>query len=371
MRRRTSITLAACIAATSALSLMSTVAAHADPQARGTDVVGVGSDTLQYGIDFQAEGDYNSTTGFNEGSKTFRVYDYDATGNANGGLTAGITYVPRGGSTTVLTRPDGSGNGIAALLNDTTGVQVNFARASRLPNSTEETTATTGASSVEGGLHVYKVATDGLQVGTTTGSVAPAAISVADLVGIYQCTITKFNQISGNSGGSGDTIKPILPQTGSGTYGTFNADLVAANGGTAINYGSCVTQGVQESDPTVLFTGATATAAGTPNNDAIVPFSAGRIKLLNTGYLGPLYKSAVKDLAGTGTYNDDRNLYIVARQSDVTSTTPFDPNGTQNFVNTLFGTANSAFNAKSNNALYVSAGLVRSFKDCGLNPTSC
>src|SRR3954462_7325817 len=66
--------------------------AQADPAPGGTDIVGVGSDTLQYMLDFGADGDYNGTIGYNAG-KLSRLISFDATpdSNARSGYLNGST----------------------------------------------------------------------------------------------------------------------------------------------------------------------------------------------------------------------------------------------------------------------------------------
>ena len=54
----------------------------ADPAPSSNDVVGVGSDTLQYMLDFGADGDFNSNPGYNAG-KLSRLISFDATPDAN------------------------------------------------------------------------------------------------------------------------------------------------------------------------------------------------------------------------------------------------------------------------------------------------
>jgi hypothetical protein len=48
----------------------------------------------------------------------------------------------------------------------------------------------------------------------STATNAPAGLSAADLFGIYTGTYTTWNQLPGNSGGSTDTIIPLIPPSG-------------------------------------------------------------------------------------------------------------------------------------------------------------
>src|ERR1051326_4583175 len=118
------------------LTLFQGSIAVADVQPQGADVVGVGSDTVQFGIDFLADGDVAGDAGFNATNQTRRAINFDATGDACGGVTAGATVVLRANSKPVG-RPNGSGSGISALLTDTGATEnINFVRSSRLPNAT-------------------------------------------------------------------------------------------------------------------------------------------------------------------------------------------------------------------------------------------
>ena len=108
-----------------------------------------------------------------------------------------------------------------------------------------------------------------------TGSLsAPAALSKADLIKIYNCTYTDWSQVPGGSAGP---IQRYLPQTSSGTYGFFLSDVL---GSSSFNFGT-----PSASCPAPLYTN----ASGNPleeNNasairpehwqSAIFPYSAGQ-----------------------------------------------------------------------------------------------
>ena len=277
----------------------------------------------------------------------------------------GATIVLRA-NTKPVPRPNGSGSGIAALLADTGSVeQINWVRSSRLPSADEQTQAQAKG---WGGLHVYQFATDGLKiaVSSTTAPHGPAALTPAALVGIYNGTFTKWSQVPGYDGTDPTaTIKPYIPQSGSGTRNFFLADLQAANGGTAITLGSNVLP-MQEHDPANIKGDA----------DAIAPFSTGRFNLLQSGYLSANNQNLVKLVGGTGTYSTTRGLYILVRQRDVTDTTgpisasgiafPYQPGGTKNWVQTLFSGATSWVGRSTNAGLITSAGVTRSYQDLGV-----
>jgi ABC-type phosphate transport system substrate-binding protein len=374
----------------------------ADVQPHGNDIVGVGSDTVQYIGDFVNDGDPNSNAGYNNIERTRRIFSFDATADAGGaavygpgGVATVPNIVPRAGGFP-LARPNGSGDGIGQLLHDTTApFTYNYVRSSRLPNATEESTAA-GIASFGGGLHVYQIAADFLQVadnnqatGVTAGDpltcVPAAGLTGANLVNIYKGTYKIWNDIPGyaSPGGTCGTegILPLIPQTGSGTRNDFLADLQNTyNGGTAITLGANVVA-VEEHDPR----GITSQVSHTDVNgntvnkqDAISPFSVGRHNLIQTGYFdhtltikggtSPVLANTVALETGGSAYNLNRFLYIIVRQSDVTSPTPFLPGGSQNWVTTFFGSATSWYGKAANAALFTSAGVTQSWVDKGMNP---
>jgi ABC-type phosphate transport system substrate-binding protein len=355
--------------------------AFADSAPQSGDIVGVGSDTVQYIGDFGADGDVAGDAGYNTAGNVNRLYSIDATPDANaragylnGSTNAALkplnpTVVLRAGKNPVQ-RPNGSSAGITALLADTGATrQINFVRASRLPKASEQATAGTNG---WGYLHVVQLATDPLQEAAASTTNAPAGLSPQELVSIYTGSITKWNALPGNSAGSSDTIIPLIPQAGSGTRSSFLADLQAANGGTAIVLGSNV-QTVEENDPTSI-TGSSAPA------DTIVPFSGSRLALYNSGYFkdptvaypgGATLSPGIKLVSGTPTdgnadYDDVRGLYIIYRDSDRTSTTPFQPGSTKNFVASLFAnSASSYFKSASGQLDIAASGATPAFSDLG------
>ena len=388
--------------------------ASADTAARSGDAVGVGSDTLQNGADFAFDGAPGVAGGYNNIGNINRVMNVDATGDANGravydgtcgtpdstGLAQfcdsttnkapnllGGSVVLRAGTKPVI-RPNGSGAGIGALTNDAItnyeglpNGSIQFARGSRLPNSTEEGNCPTSNTAC-GGLHVYQAATDNLGIARVkTGFDGPAGISAEELVSIYTCSKTTWNSLPGNSGGSSATIHPLIPQSGSGTRNFFLADLQAANGGTAVTPGNCV-RTVEEHDPTGIY-------ADPSPADAIEPFSQGKITLINGGYFAngvnysgtgeangaytPNYLTLESGTPGDSNpnYNSQRGLYFVVRQADVTTAGPFQPGAAANFVAALFTNSQSAIRSASGQSEIAAAGFTAAYKDCGINPTTC
>ena len=99
---------------------------------------------------------------------------------------------------------------------------------------------------------------------------APAGLKVTDLLGIYKGTITTWNQIPGNAGGSTATIHPFLPPSDSAINKALINDLTVANGGSFTLAPSVVT--VEQNDPVPIAN----------DLDAITPFALGRFNVWNT-----------------------------------------------------------------------------------------
>jgi len=200
-------------AATAAVAITALVAtpALADPPSGVTpkprDVVGVGSDTTEFLFD-QLSLDYNAT------HTTGKLYSWDAINPSNGAQHDTI-QTKSGSANCKIPRPFGSSEGIAALENTktTTGGApcIDFARSSRARATTDPAT-----------ISFINVGGDAVTVATQPGSHAPAnLITTSALTGIYNCSITHWNQIPGNSGGSTATISAFIPQSGSGTAKFF------------------------------------------------------------------------------------------------------------------------------------------------------
>jgi ABC-type phosphate transport system substrate-binding protein len=380
--------------------------AYADYGPSGTDIVGVGSDTVQNIGNFVADGDYLGHTGYNAADNPDKWVSFDATPDANdrAGYANGSTptspkplnptIVLRAGSVPVQ-RPNGSGAGIAALLADTTApFKINYVRSSRLPSPTEQNTAGTDGF---GFLHVVQTSDDPLEVAFASASsdFPSTGLSAQQLVGIYQCTTTNWSAVGGTAG----TIIPLMPQSGSGTGKSFLADLQAANGGTAITVGGCV-QIVEENDPLAI----TSLGASAPN--AVEPMSLSRLKLWSAGYFhdpsvvfpgggslspgvteahgcpttptdldceagSPPGSTAVHSNASDGhpIYNDLRGLYYIFRDHDA-STAPAGFNGTTlNWVQALLSDPSSPTTAyldkHSTQALIAAGGATPLYNDLG------
>ena len=211
------------------------------------DLIGVGSDTTEISMHYVAEG-FDGFPGFNDGDAGFRIASFQAGGGGQ------LTF-PQG---TTIDRPNGSGAGKSRLYGDNNVAEVDFARSSSALNTNE----------VNAGLQAFPFAVDGLKlaVSNTVPSHAPATISAADMVKIYDGTVTDWSQLGGTAG----TIKPLIPQAGSVTE-------------------------VQEHDPAPI--------QGDAN--AVAPFSTGRAKAAG---------SAIKLTEG---FAANRALYNVVRGADL------------------------------------------------------
>jgi hypothetical protein len=365
--------------------------AQADYAPGPGDVVGVGSDTVQNGGDFLADGDFLGDAGWNSAGNLNRVINFDATADANVRLAYGLggpggtnacapgtggtagtgnqntghtdspcvlnpTIVLRAGLTPML-RPNGSGAGTTALLNDKCGPNpcgtgpfvINYARRSSPAGAGAVATAVTEFGGA--GLDSVTIGNDGLAMlsSTTTNAVA---LSAAQLKTIYECTVTHWNDPT-LGGASANTIHPLLPQVGSGTRSSFLSAIgVTTPGGCVAN--------VEENDPEAI------DQSGAPA-DAIEPMSSGRLNLFK-GNLGDgtsngvggyfhdpscpfgnttppcpqvltpnvKYWTTGTPLSGT-LFNISRPLYIYFRDVDVfNDSVKFEPGGTLNWVRSLF-----------------------------------
>lgn len=309
MRKRTiKLGLVAATAFSAALPLFATQAAYADYGPSKGDVVGVGSDTLQNMIDFLFDGSAYADPGYNANLNKFKAVSIDATadanvrlaygpdgnataanggscspgtgsvqGSANGGPTAGgtngsttpcvlnPTVVLRAGQLAVQ-RPNGSGSGIKALQQDVLAGNnmpsgphqeiINFSRSSAAQ-----------APAAKFGLDSIQVATDTLPivVANTTNAVPLSNSELKAIYGANTGTCLKWNQLTGNSAGSADTIIPIMPQPGAGTSKFFLSQIGLTAPGTCVTFS-------EENDPSAI------TQVTTPA-DAIEPVSQGRLGL--------------------------------------------------------------------------------------------
>ena len=217
--------LAAAAIAASTLVMGAGVAHATAPEPTGWDdapdqITGSGSDTT-YNFVQKFDTLYNQAQGC-ETVNTYSSLDPTATGKC---------IVPSNNATNTTGNwdhdyaiekyPVGSGTGIKQLLGGASGVD--FARSSRGPNATGET-----------GTNFWAFGKDGLAI-VTWGNLTPGNITKAQLQGIYNCTITTWDQITGNPADATRTIEPVGMNSASGTYSVFKTYL-----GADPNAGSCV-----------------------------------------------------------------------------------------------------------------------------------
>lgn len=285
--RKYSAGIAASALLASGLALTAVAPASADPTftPSGTDIVGVGSDTIEFVVKDLAAGmtiDGTFVPGWNASHPTQRIASFDATPQPS-------NIVLREGHAAVA-RPNGSGSGKARLFGAGNDVDVNFARSSSSLSAAEQ-----------GELTQYPFAVDGLKMAVSglVASNAPATLTAAQVVDIYKGTYKKWSDIDPTY--SADFIRPFTPQPGSGTRSFFDAELKAANGGVAVTYpaasgGYLGVQETQEHSPTDV--------QNDPN--AIVPFSTARAQTLDN-------RAAIKLENG---YQAKRAVYNVIRNAD-------------------------------------------------------
>ena len=218
--------------------------ALADPPSgtvpRPADAVGVGANTTEYLFDQIAQ-QYNTA----HTKATTKLYSWDATNPVTGALGDNIQTKS---NCVDITRPNGTGQGIAALEQNTTDPKstshycVDYARAAANRTSTEPACAS-------GGICFVSLAGDAVtwadRSAAAGGTDAPASLTPTQLAKIYECADTNWDQV----GGQNAPIQAFLPQTSAGTRTFF---LTALGGGTTpITPGACVIDGTT-SDPNSL-----------------------------------------------------------------------------------------------------------------------
>ncbi|QUQ63564.1 substrate-binding domain-containing protein [Kutzneria sp. CA-103260] len=231
-------------------ALVATLAApaFADPQqaVAATDITAVGSDTIQF-VDDDLATAYNAT---NPG----RLFDsWDAVNPSTGAAHESITVKPG----VSLTRPNGSSEGITALLQNSS---VDVARSSRGPRDGDQ------------GLIFLPFAQDEVRyaLSAATATHGVDGLTAAQLNTIYSCGNTgsavKWSDLV--PGASTDAIQAIIPQAGSGTRSFFEGAINVSDATiqAGVNNG-CITQ-AEEHDPAPIAN----------NSDAIAPFSVARFK---------------------------------------------------------------------------------------------
>jgi hypothetical protein len=355
--------------------------AYADYSPTGNDVVGVGSDTLQYMLDFMADGDAYGDTGYNTIGNRYKLDSIDATADANARLAYGVdggqagqascspgtgSTAGTGNNTTSSTggtegfpcvlnptvvlraglqpvqRPNGSGAGFKALVQDilaghnTPGHEViNFSRA-----SAAQSTAATLPAGVN--IDQVEVATDTLPMLTasTTHAVplSPSQLSIIYAANTGSCIAWNDPRITGiwlegatvSDGSTTVTIPAGDPQQPTTTN----------NGGWAVQ-GTGITPGTTVVSVTgtsmILSAAATASSGGggenvglvnpTASSDTIIPIIPQVGSGTRSFFLGQLVPTLSNPgtCAFVGEENDPTAVYDVAGQAGLSSADTIEP----------------------------------------------
>jgi hypothetical protein len=334
--------------------------AGADYAPNKGDVVGVGSDTLQYMMDFLADGDAYGDNGYNQLGNKYKVVSIDATADANarlaygvdGGQPAQMTCTPGTGSTSgtgnatstntgipcvlnptvvlraglqPVQRPNGSGAGFKALVQDIVAGNnspssevINFSRAS----STQSTSATLPSGV---GIDQLSLATDTLPMIDSGSGTHAVPLSASQLSIIYaantgSCITWNDPRISGV------WLESAVVTSGSTsvTFPSGDPQPTSANDGWVVQ-GTGITAGttVASVGTNSITLSAAATASGTENvglvnpsasTDAIIPL----IPQVGSGTRSYFLGQLVPTLSNPGTCaqvseeNDPTAIYDVA-----------------------------------------------------------
>jgi ABC-type phosphate transport system substrate-binding protein len=290
IRQRVSLAVAGAVVATTGLTaglMTSAIAAptptNYDPSFTPTtgDLSGAGSDTTEIALDYLSKG-HDGIEGFNGTKSTGRIASF-AAGSADNVSPSSVVLKTGVAS---ITRPNGSSAGKGLLYGSANNASLDFARSSSGLSSAE----------VSAGLQQSAFAVDGLKVAVSSSSTnAPASISGAQLVKIYDGTYKTWGQVPGYTGPAPSAaITALIPQAGSGTRKFFEDQLKPYNGNVAVTL-SGVKETQEHSDIDLK---------GNPN--AIAPFSTGRAKSTTT----------VKLLDASESFTAQRALYNVVRTSD-------------------------------------------------------
>jgi ABC-type phosphate transport system substrate-binding protein len=300
-------TVALAGAAAVALSGIAIGAASADPPSgvvpAHADIVASGSDTIQSLFNAWS-GHYNA-----DNQPGGKLYSWDATGPS--------PIVPKADCAAV-TRPNGSGAGIAALnanahpTGDATDFCFDIARSSRV--------ITTNDGNVTG----VALAQDGIAYAANATTAVDDDLTLQNLHDIYTCDKTTWS--------NGDTIVPVLPQASSGTRQTFLTDIGIT--GVAPNVvGPCVINGdgslssieENEGNNPIFTDGTVPDVNGNPSGvtvnpvDEVWPFSIG-------SFIAQTSRGSAPDVHGTAKLEDMTDIFNTVQS-------PFDPNSATVAIN--------------------------------------
>jgi ABC-type phosphate transport system substrate-binding protein len=230
-----------------------------------TDVVGVGSDTTQNYYD-QLSADFNAS----HTTSGTQLYYFDATNPITGAMgdTIVTKHTATDSTTCSVPRPDGASAGIIDLINTKTlsgHPCIDFAGNTRARSSSDPTT-----------ISFITLAGDAITYTTQPGTNAPPNLTAADLTGIYNCTITSWKQIPGNSGGSSATIAAMLPQSASGMRKVFLSALGLTAPGSCVSTSSTVQGAAGNGDNTLQQNEGVAPSLNTNKANVIFPYTVAK-----------------------------------------------------------------------------------------------
>lgn len=227
---------------------------------RGSDVVGVGSDTIGYLLD-QFSLDYNKS----HPKAASLLYSWDATSPA-GGKAGGLIVTKA--TCKAIVRPDGSLAGISALKADATQPSD---RRNHCVDYAGTSTARSGIPRpcAVGHICYIPLARDAVTWASRGSTDAPASLTLAQLRDIYLCKITNWAKVGGHPG----PIKPFLPQTSSGTRAYWLTALGLVKPGKCVSDAGNTLQDNQGISPVL------------DSREAIVPYSV-------ADYLAQVYRDA-------------------------------------------------------------------------------
>lgn len=357
--------------------------AYADYSPGPGDVVGVGSDTLQYMLDFLANGDAYGDQGYNTslGNK-YKLVNIDATADANARLAYGVdggqasqtTCSPGTGSTAgtansgatntgvpcvlnptvvlraglqAVQRPNGSGAGVKALVqdieagNNTPATEViNYARASACQEQNSSCTSYTGPTLPTGEhLDQLNVATDTLPIlAAKTTNAFPLSASQLQL--IYEqntgsCITWNNPEISGVY--IEDAV--VTSSSSTVTFPSTDASLPTASDigwtveGTGIPSGTTVTGVTTGGSPSITLSAA-ATSSNTENvglvnpdasSDTIVPIIPQVGSGTRSFFLSQIGLSSAGTCTSVGEENDPTAIYDVTIGTTLSSKDTIEP----------------------------------------------
>jgi ABC-type phosphate transport system substrate-binding protein len=242
------------------------------PALPGTPPAGLTASQILAGVGADADAELVDAVGVAYDTQTPAPTSYLASYDAFNpvtGASENITTKPG----CVLPRPNGANTGVSALLTnakstvDPTSSCIDFARSSRAKKS----------DGTESSLSFYAFARDAVTWVTIGNSYAPKSLTLAQLKGIFECSITDWSQVGGQAG----AIHVFTPPSGAATYTFFLQAIGSSLSSVATGCGTAA-QPTQTNDGTSL--------AGDPQ--AIAPYAVTKWAAQRNGAPG------IKDLRG-------------------------------------------------------------------------